>query len=83
MNVDIKIIKELANKYSVEQLNGFANELENTEKTSCPECLNKTDLGEIMSDFLQAIEVKELIASGLPLNEAVREFSKRVRGVLS
>jgi hypothetical protein len=81
--MDIKVIKELASKYSTQELFQFADELENTGKTTCPECLEKTDLNALMSDFLQAAEVRNLTDSGMPLNEAVREFSKRVRGVLS
>ena len=81
--MDIKSIKELASKYSTEQLLSYADELENTGKTSCPECAQKTDLNELMSDFLQSAEVKGLVDGGLPLNDAVREFSKRVRAVLS
>ncbi len=81
--MDIKIIKDLATKYSVEQLLNYADELENTGKTSCPESLDKTDLNSLMSDFLQSAEVKGLVDNGMPMNEAVREFSKRVRTVLS
>ncbi|MES2615787.1 MAG: hypothetical protein V4591_10275 [Bdellovibrionota bacterium] len=81
--MDVKVIKELATKYTVEQLFQFADELESTGKTSCSECLEKTDLNSVMSDFLQAAEVRGLIDGGMPLNEAVRDFSKRVRGVLS
>ncbi len=77
------MIKDLVNKYSVEQLNKFADELENSGKTSCAESAHKEDLNSIMSDFLQAAEVKIMVDKGTPLNEAVREFSKRVRGVLS
>lgn len=81
--MDVKIIKELASKYSVAELQKYADELENTGKTSCPECQNKVDLGALMSDFLQAAEVKNLMDAGMSLNEAMRDFSKRVRAVLS
>ena len=81
--MDIKIIKDLATKYSAEHLLKYADELENTGKTSCPERLQETDLNAVMSDFLQSAEVKGLVDKGLQLNEAVREFSKRVRAVLS
>jgi hypothetical protein len=81
--MDIKVIKELATKYTAEQLMTFADELENTGKTSCPECQDKTDLNALMSDFLQSAEVRGLIDSGKQMNEAVRDFSKRVRTVLS
>lgn len=81
--MDIKVIKELAQKYRVEELNAYADELENNGSTSCPECAHKTDLNALMSDFLQAAEVRSLLDNGTPLNDAVREFSKRVRGVLT
>lgn len=81
--MDIKAIKELAVKYSIDELMQFADELENSGKTSCKEVSQKNDPNELMSDFLQSAEVKGLMNEGLNLNEAVREFSKRVRGVLS
>lgn len=81
--MDVKVIKELVGKYTAEQLMKYADELENTGKTSCPECQQKTDLNSLMSDFLQSAEVRGLVDGGMPLNEAVREFSKRVRTVLS
>jgi hypothetical protein len=80
--MDIKMIKELAGKYTSEQLMSFADELENTGKSTCPECLSKTDPNDLMCDFLQASEVRNLIESGKSINEAVRDFSKRVRMVL-
>ncbi|KAB8029156.1 DUF6952 family protein [Fluviispira multicolorata] len=81
--MDLKMIKELSQKYSVEELSYFADELENIGKTNCPECKNKSDLNELMSDFLQAGEVRKMLDKGISLNEAVREFSKRIRAVLS
>lgn len=81
--MDIKVIKEMAGKYSKEQLLAFADELENTGKTSCPEGSTKSDLNSLMSDFLQAAEVKGLVEGGMALNDAVRDFSKRVRSVLN
>ena len=81
--MDIKIIKILAEKYSEDELLKYADELENTGKTSCPERENEADLSAVMSDFLQAAEVKKLINNGMSMTDAVREFSKRVRGVLA
>jgi hypothetical protein len=78
--MDIKVLRELAQQYSVEQLNEFVNELENTGHCSCSQ---KEDPFEIMSDLLQAIEVRRSVDSGQSVQEAVREFSKRVRAVLS
>ncbi|MBX9703070.1 MAG: hypothetical protein K2X39_02845 [Silvanigrellaceae bacterium] len=81
--MDIKTIKELAQKYSTEQLDTFALELEKKGTHSCSELQHKSDANALMSDFLQAMEVKNLMESGMSLNDALREFSKRVRGVLS
>ncbi len=81
--MDIKIIKNLTSKYSKEELLKYADELENSGKTTCPELENETDLNVIMSGFLQSAEVKEMMDNGMPVNEAIREFSKRVRGVLN
>jgi hypothetical protein len=35
-----------------------------------------------MSDYLQAAEVKAVMDTGKPMNDALREFAQRVRGVL-
>lgn len=78
--MDIKSIKELAQKYSVEELNKFADEFENTGSAPLK---TQEDPGSQMSDYLMGAELRQLLDQGLPLNEAVREFSKRVRGVLT
>lgn len=78
--MDIKAIKELAQKYTQEELLSCADALENEGR--CP-CSAKDDPGDAMSDVLQALEVRRMIDEGTPLQEAVREFSKRVRAVLS
>ncbi|MFZ9519908.1 MAG: DUF6952 family protein [Silvanigrellaceae bacterium] len=78
--MDVKALRELAQNYSIEQLNGFITELENTGKCSCSA---KEDPGDVMSDLLQAIEVRQAVDAGQSLQEAVRDFSKRVRSVLS
>lgn len=78
--MDIKAIKELAQTYTTAELMGFADTLESTGSVSCSQ---KQDCNEIMSDLLQAAEVRGLMDSGLSLQDAVREFSKRVRVVLA
>ena len=78
--MDIKALRDLAQNYSVDQLNEFVTELENTGRCACSK---KDDAFEIMSDLLQAIEVRRSVDSGMSLQEAVRDFSKRVRAVLS
>jgi hypothetical protein len=77
--MDIKSIKDLAEKYKMEELNKFADEFEATGVAPIP---TQDDPGDQMSDYLQAAELRSYIDQGLSINEAVREFSKRVRGVL-
>ena len=78
--MDIKAIKSLAEKHSQQELENFAKDL---EEKGLVQVKTQDDLGDQLSDYLQAMEVKKLMDQGMALNEAVREFSKRVRGVLS
>ena len=77
--MDIKSIKSLAEKYSSQELTKFADEF---EATCVAPVKTQDDDGEQMSDYLMAAELKHYLDQGLPMQEAVREFSKRVRGVL-
>ncbi len=78
--MDIKSIKELAQKYTFEELTKMADEFENTGNAPV---ITQEDPGSQMSDYLMGAELRFLMDKGLPLNEAVREFSKRVRGILT
>lgn len=78
--MDIKAIKELAQNYSVPELEACVLELENQGRCRCT---TKADAHEAMSDLLQSLEVRSLVDGGMTLQDAVREFSKRVRMVLS
>ena len=78
--MDIKSIKDLAQKYTVDELNAFADEFENTGVAPVK---TQEDDGDQMSDYLQAAELRSYLDNGMGLMEATREFSKRVRGVLS
>jgi hypothetical protein len=78
--MDIKSIKELAQKYSVNELNDFADKF---EATGVAPVKTQDDAGEQMSDYLQAAELRAYMDQGMNVVEACREFSKRVRGVLT
>lgn len=79
--MDAKSIKELAGKYTFDELQGFATEFENTGVAPVQ---THEDPGDQMSDYLMAAEVRYLMdEQNIPVNEALREFSKRVRGVLT
>ena len=78
--MDVKSVKELAQKYTVEELNKFADDFESTGTAPLK---TQDDANEQMSDYLMAAELRGYIDQGKSVNEALREFSKRVRGVLS
>ena len=79
--MDVKNMKALAEKYSFDELQKFADDFENTGvapvKTS-------EDAGDQMSDYLMAAEIRSVMdKENKTLQEALRDFSKRVRGVLT
>lgn len=78
--MDAKAIKDLAQKYTIDELNKFADEF---ESTGIPPVKTQEDPGEQMSDYLMAAEMRAYLDKGMGVNEALREFSKRVRGVLT
>jgi len=78
--MDIKSIRDLAQKYTVDELNMFADEF---EATGIAPVKTQDDPGAQMSDYLMGAELRRLLDKGTPLNDAVREFSKRIRGVLN
>jgi hypothetical protein len=78
--MDVKSVKELAQKYTVDELNQFADEFESTGSAPVK---TQEDAGEQMSDYLMAAEMRTYLDKGMSLNDALREFSKRVRGVLT
>ena len=78
--MDVKSVKELAQKYTVDELNQFADEFESTGSAPVK---TQDDAGEQMSDYLMAAEMRTYLDKGMSLNDALREFSKRVRGVLT
>ena len=78
--MDVKSLKELAQKYTIVELNKFADDFENTGVAPVK---TQDDPGDQMSDYLQAAELRAYLDKGMNINEALREFSKRVRGVLT
>lgn len=77
--MDLKSIKTLVQDHSVEQLLKWADEL---EATGVAPFKTQEDLNEQMSDYLQAAEIRAMMDGGKPMNDAIREFAQRVRGVL-
>jgi len=78
--MDAKNIKELASNHSFEELQKFADTF---ESTGIAPVKTSEDPGDQMSDYLMAAEVRFFMDENkLTVQEALREFSKRVRGVL-
>jgi hypothetical protein len=79
--MDVKNMKLLAEKYTFDELQKFADDFENTGKAPVK---TSEDPGDQMSDYLMAAEIRFLMdKEKISLQEALREFSKRVRGVLT
>ena len=78
--MDLKALCHLAQTYTIEQLNACVEEVESTGSCSC---WKKDEPMDLMTDLLQAIEVRRALDRGEPLADAIREFSKRVRSVLN
>lgn len=74
-------IRRLAEKHSLEELQSAADEFEKSRQNLLQ--VKGKDDGEIMSNYLAAAFVREQMNQGLSLNEAVRQYSARVRSILS
>jgi hypothetical protein len=78
--MDIKEIKRLAQEHTAAELEHQAQAIEETGEA--PKGSSK-DAEGALSDVLQALEVRKLLDQGLPLGDAVRQFSSRVRQSIS
>jgi hypothetical protein len=78
--MDVKAVKDLAAKYTMHELLQMADKFELTGEAPVK---TQEDAGEQMSDYLQAAELRNLMDQGMNSAEALREFSKRVRGILT
>ncbi len=77
--MNIKEIKELAKKFTPEQLdNCITQAIENEGQN---ECYIGEDVLEVVNTLAKAQTVKELMEQGLSEIEAIRELAKRIRKV--
>ena len=74
-------VKRLVTSYTVEQIEDAVTAFE-TDRKNVLEVSGEND-GEKMSHLLAASFVRRQMDKGLDLNSAVREYSKRVRSILS
>ncbi|MES2529009.1 MAG: hypothetical protein V4598_18125 [Bdellovibrionota bacterium] len=79
--MDVKNMKMLAEKYTFDELQKLADDFENTGVATVK---TSEDPGDQMSDYLMAAEIRFVMdKENKTLQEALRDFSKRVRGVLT
>jgi hypothetical protein len=79
--MDVKNMKMLAENYSFDELQKFADDF---ESTGVAPVKTSDDAGDQMSDYLMAAEIRFVMdKENKTLQEALRDFSKRVRGVLT
>jgi hypothetical protein len=79
--VILAVVKDLANKFSKEQLNEAAASFE-ADRTNLLSVEGK-DEGEILSNLLVAAFVRTRMDKGMAMQDAIREYSSRVRGMIA
>lgn len=74
-------VKDLANKYTKDQLNEAVDAFEADRKNLLN--VEGKDEGEVLSNLLVASFVRTRMDKGMPMQEAIREYSQRVRGMIT
>lgn len=76
--MDIGEIRELAGKFTPEQINSCITEqLETGENV----CLMDESTEKVVSELSKAQFVRELVEKGTDVSEAIRELARRIRRV--
>jgi hypothetical protein len=78
--MDIRRIREIAKKYTPEQIEGCITEQIETGKNVC---LTDAKSEKIINELSKAEVVRELIDQGMDLAGALRELARRIRLVQS
>ena len=78
--MDIKHIREIANKYTPEQIEGCITQQIETGKNMC---LTDETSEKIINELSKADVVRELMDQGMNLADALRELARRMRLVQS
>ncbi len=74
--MDIKEIREIAKKFTPEQIEGCITQQIETGKNIC---IETQDTVEILNELSKAGFVRELMAQGMSLADALRELARRIR----
>jgi hypothetical protein len=78
--MDIKHIREIAKKYTPEQIEGCITQQIDTGKNMC---LTDETSEKIVNELSKAEVVSELMDQGMDLADALRELARRIRLVQS
>ncbi|MFQ3573205.1 MAG: hypothetical protein SNJ53_01065 [Thermodesulfovibrionales bacterium] len=74
--IDITEIKELASRFTVEDLEWCMTQQIQVGENICKKTGNHM---EIINELAKANFVRELVEKGMPLSDAIRELARRIR----
>ncbi len=75
-NIDIKEVRQLAKRFTPEELESCIQQQMN-EGTNVCKMSGPTE--QVINELSKAGVVKELMNNGMPLSDAVRELARRIR----
>ena len=78
--MDTRLIKEIAQKYTPEQIEGCITQQIETGQNIC---LTDAISGKIINELAKAEVIRELTDKGMSLADALRELARRMRLVQS
>jgi hypothetical protein len=76
--LDVREIKEIARKYTPEQIEGCITQQMETGKNIC---LKNPSAEHIVNELSKAEFIKRRMAEGMELADAIRELAKRMREI--
>ncbi len=79
--MQIPIIKKLVEQYSIAQLQSAEEAMMEEQKPAIE--VEGKDEGECLTHVLASIYIKEKMEQGTAFNQALRDFSQRVRNSIS
>ena len=79
--MQIPVIKKLVESYSLVQLQAAEEAMMEEQKPAIE--VEGKDEGECLTHVLAAIYIKEKVEQGVAFNQALRDFSQRVRNSIS
>ena len=79
--MQIPVIKKLVEQYSLAQLQSAEEAMMEEQKPAIE--VEGKDEGECLTHVLAAIYIKEKVDQGVAFNQALRDFSQRVRKSIS